>query len=146
MARTFEEKLVKYLVDEYCQGDRKEFAERVGYYKSQVDGWIDGGVKPHKATIRWLLSSVIAPEFKVAAEFKHVDFDAAKDIRPELRKVLGSALKISRNSFLRCEKDPCSAYSALIKYVTPKIAASGRSIQGCSPSSCSIILVPLICG
>ena len=39
MARTFEEKLVKYLVDEYCQGDRKEFAERVGYYKSQV--WTD---------------------------------------------------------------------------------------------------------
>ena len=30
MASTFEEKLVKYLVDEYCQGDRKEFAERVG--------------------------------------------------------------------------------------------------------------------
>ncbi len=44
MARTFEEKLVKYLVDEYCQGDRKEFAERVGYYKSQV-GRVELGPK-----------------------------------------------------------------------------------------------------
>ena len=89
MARTFESQLVEHLVDNYFGGERADFAERTGYYKHQVDAWIAGVNKPQKATIRHLLSSCIAPEFQVVAEFKHVDMDQKSHIRPELRKALG---------------------------------------------------------
>lgn len=88
--RTFESQLVEYLVDSHFDGDRLAFAEQVGYYKGQVDAWISGRTKPQKATLRWLMSATIAPEFRVAAEFQHVDFDAQNEIMSELRRVLGS--------------------------------------------------------
>jgi hypothetical protein len=93
--RTFESQLVEYLVDNYFAGDRNSFAAGTGYYKSQVDAWISGKRKPQKATMRWLLSSTIAPEFRVAAEFKHVDLDSESDIAPALRGVLGDHQKHS---------------------------------------------------
>jgi hypothetical protein len=89
MKKTFESQLVEYLVHQYFDGNRADFAERSGYYKGQVDSWIEARTKPQKATMRWLLSSAIAPEFRVAAEFKHVDFDKIEDIRPTLNKMLG---------------------------------------------------------
>lgn len=95
MRKTFESQLVEYLVNQYFGGDRVEFAERSGYYKGQVDNWIEAKTKPQKATMRWLLSSAIAPEFRVAVEFKHVDFDNVEDIRPALRKMLGAHQKHS---------------------------------------------------
>ena len=90
MKRTFESQLIEYLVEQYFAGDRAGFADRTGYYKGQVDAWISGRTKPQKATMRWLMSSTIAPEFRVAAEFKHVDFDSAADISSVLRGVLGT--------------------------------------------------------
>ncbi|MDR7192011.1 hypothetical protein [Luteimonas terrae] len=89
MKKSFESQLVEYLVTNYFDGGRAEFAEHTGYYKVQVDNWIGGKNKPQKATVRHLLSSCIAPEFRVAAEFKHVDIDLASQIRPELKKALG---------------------------------------------------------
>lgn len=87
--KTFEASLVEYLMTEYFDKDLERFAEQAGYTKQQLESWRTGARKPQKATVRWLLSSTIAPEFKVACEFSPIDFAAKKDIRPGLSKALG---------------------------------------------------------
>lgn len=84
----FEAELVKYLADEFYEGDLGALAKRTGYAKQQIDLWVKGKRKPYKATLRWLLSSTIAPEFKVVAEFAPVEIDSDADIRKSLRAVL----------------------------------------------------------
>lgn len=88
--KTFEAALVQYLIDEYFDGDAGKFSGHTEYSKQQIDYWRKGQKKPQKATIRWLLSSTLAPEFRVASEFHPVNFSAAADIRPGITKALGS--------------------------------------------------------
>ncbi|WP_369977402.1 hypothetical protein [Xanthomonas bundabergensis] len=92
--RNFEALLVEHLVDEYFDGDTQRFAEHTGYSRTQVTRWCAGEIKPQKATVRWLLSTTIAPEFRVAAEFKPVAFATAK----EISKVLAAALGAHKNA------------------------------------------------
>jgi len=87
--KSFEAGLVEYLIQEYFEGDSKRFAEQVGYTKQQVGFWLRGEKKPQKATLRWMLSSTIAPEFKVACEFFPIDFSSKDFIRAELKRALG---------------------------------------------------------
>jgi hypothetical protein len=84
----FESAFVLHLIDEYYGGNVDAFAARVGYTKQQIGTWCSGKRKPQKATLRWLLSTTIAPEFKVAAEFKPVSFATKASIRPTMRDVL----------------------------------------------------------
>ncbi len=79
--------LVSYLIKEYFNGDAGRFSKHVQYPKQQVDAWCEGR-KPQKATIRWLLSATIAPEFRVATEFAPVEFKSKSDIRRTLRTAL----------------------------------------------------------
>lgn len=87
--RNFEAELVEHLADQYFGGKLAALAERSGYAKHQLESWVSGKRKPHKATLRWLLSSTIAPEFKVVAEFAPIDIHAEKDIRKNLSTALG---------------------------------------------------------
>jgi transcriptional regulator with XRE-family HTH domain len=88
-SKSFEASLVEYLVQEYFEGDIKRFSEQVGYSKQQIGFWLRGEKKPQKATLRWMLSSTIAPEFKVACEFFPIYFSSKDQIRGQLREALG---------------------------------------------------------
>jgi hypothetical protein len=85
----FEAELIEYLADEFFDTDLGAFAKRTGYTKQQIDLWAKGKRKPHKATIRWLIYSTIAPEFRVVTEFAPVSIQTVEEIRPSLRGVLG---------------------------------------------------------
>jgi hypothetical protein len=86
--RNFEAELVEYLSGEFFDKDLGALAKRTGYSKQQVELWSKGARKPRKATIRWMLYSTIAPEFKVATEFAPIDIQSEGQIRAQLRAVL----------------------------------------------------------
>lgn len=87
--RNFEAELVEYLANEFFDEDLGALAQRTGYSKQQIDLWVKGARKPRKATVRWLLYSTIAPEFRVVTEFAPVDIQSEAKIRADLRAVLG---------------------------------------------------------
>jgi len=87
--QSFEAEIVEYLAGEFFDGDLGAIAERTGYSKQQIDSWVKGKRKPRKATVRWILYSTIAPEFRVVAEFAPVDIHSENKIREHLRSVLG---------------------------------------------------------
>jgi hypothetical protein len=87
--RNFEAELVEYLSNEFFENDLGALATRTGYSRQQIESWVRGTRKPHKATVRWLLSSTIAPEFRVATEFAPIDIQSEGQIRANLRAVLG---------------------------------------------------------
>lgn len=84
----FEAGLVDYLVREHFNGDSGEFARHTGYAKQQIEYWRSGSKKPHKSTLRWLLSTTIAPEFRVAVEFIPIVIASRSDISRTLRVAL----------------------------------------------------------
>jgi transcriptional regulator with XRE-family HTH domain len=84
---SFETDFVKYIVNEYFNGDAARLASQSGYSKQQIDNWLKGQHKPQKNTIRWLLSVTIAPEFKVINEFFAVNFSVEKEILGVLNKM-----------------------------------------------------------
>ena len=80
--------LVEYLIADYFDGDPKRFAAQVGYTEQQVKHWRQGTHKPQKATLRWMLSSTIAPELKVACEFAPVHILSKTKIAGALKAAL----------------------------------------------------------
>ena len=86
----FESQLVGYLLKEYFAGDVDTFVQRIGYSKKQVEAWCSGRRRPQKPTLRWLLSSTLAPEFKVAAEFARVELTSIGAISSQLKTALGA--------------------------------------------------------
>jgi hypothetical protein len=87
--KPFTAELIDYLIDEYFDDDIKRFCARTTYTAQQVEFWRRGTKKPHAATLRWLLSTTLAPEFAVACEFKKVDLSLKKNISKELNGALG---------------------------------------------------------
>lgn len=87
-APSFEAGLVDYLVREHFNGDSGEFARHTQYTKQQIEYWRSGSKKPQKSTLRWLLSTTIAPEFRVAAEFEPIEITS----RNEISKIVRGAL------------------------------------------------------
>lgn len=85
----FESQLVDYLINEYFEKDINKFVSSTGYTKQQIETWRSGKRRPRKATVRWLLSSTIAPEFKIVSEFAEVDINSASEIRSKLKSALG---------------------------------------------------------
>ena len=86
IGESFEAQLISYLIKEYFQGDAGKLATRSGYTKQQIDYWRTGTHKPQNASLRWLLSKTIAPEFKVVCEFFPVNFTKKGSVRSELDK------------------------------------------------------------
>ena len=86
----FDTLLVEHLIAEYFDGDSALLAKRSGFSKQQIESWRNGSKKPRKSTIRWLLSTTIAPEFKVACEFSPIDVSQIKEVRKKLANVLGT--------------------------------------------------------
>jgi hypothetical protein len=85
----FESELVSYLIKTYFDKDVAKFAAHTGYTKQQINYWHTGQRKPQSATLRWLISTTIAPEFQVVCEFKPVSIHLKKNISAELTKALG---------------------------------------------------------
>lgn len=91
--QSFESQLVEYLVREYFHGDSGALAAQTQYSKQQVEYWLSGTHKPRRATLRWLLSTTIAPEFKVACEFVPVDFATDSEIHKTVCEILNGYTK-----------------------------------------------------
>lgn len=89
----FESSLIDYLINEYFDGNSAEFAKYTKYSKQQVDAWRKGDRKPHKSTIRWMLSATLAPEFKVVAEFVPFEITNESGIRSSLTETLSGHTK-----------------------------------------------------
>ena len=87
--KQFTAELIDYLVCEYFDNDEKKFGARTNYTLQQVRTWRAGTKKPHAATLRWLLSATLAPEFSVACEFKKVKLTAKSEISSQLDAALG---------------------------------------------------------
>jgi len=87
--KPFENELVEYLVREYFSGSTKAIADHTRYAKHQIDSWFQGAHRPQNGTLRYLLSSVIAPELKIVCEFSPVSFrESGGGIREQLRQAL----------------------------------------------------------
>jgi hypothetical protein len=86
--KSFAAQLVGYLIADYFDGDVGRFAAATQYTKQQVDGWRTGLRTPQRATLRWLLSATVAPEFKVASEFSPVEFSTKGEISKKLKNAL----------------------------------------------------------
>ena len=86
----FESQLVSYLLKEYFGDNVDAFVQRIGYSKKQVEAWCSGHRRPQKPTLRWMLSSTLAPEFKVAAEFAKVELTSVGVISSQLKAALGA--------------------------------------------------------
>ena len=88
--KQFTGELIDYLVCEYFDDDEKRFSARTNYTLQQVRSWRAGTKKPQAATLRWLLSATLAPEFSVACEFKKVKLNTKSEISSELAVALGT--------------------------------------------------------
>jgi hypothetical protein len=93
--KSFENELIDYLFKNYYSADIKRLSNITGYTKQQLNQWITGARKPRLATMRYILSKTIAPEFTVVCELEPMLFSSKADIRPELQRVLGEHQKKS---------------------------------------------------
>ncbi len=85
----FTSQLVRFLVDQYYGGELATLAESTGYSKQQIKSWMAGERKPRAATLRYLMSKTLAPEFTVVCEYEPIRVDSSGEIGPELSRVLG---------------------------------------------------------
>lgn len=79
-------KVVKYIIDEYYNGDVEIASNIAGFTRDQVLSWINGDIIPQKQTVSYLIHSVFVPEFKVIVEFG--EFDGLRPILTQLRVML----------------------------------------------------------
>lgn len=86
---SFASQLVDFLVKQYFDGNVNALADSSGYNKRQIVAWINGERTPRDSTLRYLMSTTIAPEFTVVCEYAPVQIDKASDIGGELGRVLG---------------------------------------------------------
>jgi len=76
---------VKYLIEEYWQGDLKKVCEVTGYSITQLSDWIGGERCPQKVTIEYLMHTALVPEFKVIVEFG--TFDSGEKVLTQLKEL-----------------------------------------------------------
>nr|WP_067287224.1 hypothetical protein [Marinobacterium profundum] len=77
--------LVKYLIDEYFEGDFRSASDITGCSVQQLTEWADGKVQPQKQTVEYLMHKIFVPEFKVIVEYG--EFDSTEEVRYQLRKL-----------------------------------------------------------
>jgi len=80
--------ILKYLVDEYFNGNPENVRNVTGYTIQQIQSWLSGERQPQKQTVEYFIHCALAPEFKVVVEFAH--FKPEEDLRPQLRTALGT--------------------------------------------------------
>jgi hypothetical protein len=85
--------IVRYLVEQYYEGDASEAAGAAGFASHQVTSWIEGRSKPQTKNIGRLMHRTFAPEFMVIAEYKPID--ASGRIQNQLKKILKGHEKAS---------------------------------------------------
>ena len=78
--------IIKYLIDQYLQGNIEEASNLTGYTQQQLNQWTTGERTPQRQTIDYLIHKIFVPEFKVIVEFGEID--SAGDIRSQLRSLL----------------------------------------------------------
>jgi hypothetical protein len=78
--------IVKYLVDERCEGNVEKAADLIGCSDKQISDWLNGAICPQKQTIEYIIHKLFVPEFKVIVEFGK--FDPTKPVLPQLRNLL----------------------------------------------------------
>jgi hypothetical protein len=61
--------IVKYLLDEFYDGDAAKAAKATGHTKQQLEWWLAKKHQPHKAVVSRLIFFAAVPEFKVITEF-----------------------------------------------------------------------------
>jgi len=86
----FTSELVQYLLSEYFNGDIDLFAKHVGYGKGQLKSWKDGRTRPQSKTIRWILSSVLTPNFSAICEYSVFDCKSESEISSRLGEIFGA--------------------------------------------------------
>lgn len=84
----FESNLIDYLIKEYFDDNIAAFAAHTGYLRQHIEAWRNGDRKPQKATVRWLMSATLAPEFKVVAEFSPIEISKVSEIRGAITSAL----------------------------------------------------------
>jgi hypothetical protein len=75
--------IVKYLVDEYCEGSVKKAA---GYSENQIGDWLSGARCPQKQTIEFIIHTIFVPEFKVIVEFG--ELNSTEPLLTQIRNLL----------------------------------------------------------
>lgn len=78
--------IIKYLIDQYLQGNIEEASNLTGYTQQQLNQWTTGERTPQRQTIDYLIHKIFVPEFKVIVEFGEID--SAGEIRSQLRSLL----------------------------------------------------------
>jgi hypothetical protein len=61
--------IVKYLVDEFYDGDAGAAAKATGHTKQQLNWWLTKKHQPHKINVSRLIFYAVIPQFKVITEF-----------------------------------------------------------------------------
>jgi hypothetical protein len=61
--------IVKYLVDEFYDGDAGAAAKATGHTKQQLYWWLTKKHQPHKINVSRLIFYAVIPQFKVITEF-----------------------------------------------------------------------------
>jgi len=82
--------IVKYLVDEFYDGDAGRAAIATGHTKQQINWWLTKTHQPHKANVGRLIFFGVVPEFKVITEFALIKQPTPKTT---LHKRLATILK-----------------------------------------------------
>ncbi len=79
--------ILKFVIDEYYQGDPKNAATATGYSIAQINAWLSGKHEPQKTKIEFIIQCAFVPEFKVIAEFFVYDYQ--KPLQTQLKQMLG---------------------------------------------------------
>ena len=78
--------ILRFIIDEYYNGDMDKLADDTGYTKGQIEAWKSGSTQPQRGTIEYLFHCIFTCEFTVIAEYAKID--PAQKIRAQLRKIM----------------------------------------------------------
>jgi len=78
--------ILKYLMDEYYEGDIEKIVNATGYSRGQINDWLNGMRCPQKQTIEYIIHMAFVPEFTVITEFK--EFKSDEPVLTQLKIML----------------------------------------------------------
>ena len=78
--------VVRYIVNEYFDGDVSIAADKTHCSVNQLQSWIDDRRNPQKQTVEYLIHCCFTPEFKVVVEYAEFDSNAA--VQTQLKEML----------------------------------------------------------
>ena len=91
MATLNRSRIVRYLLENYFEGDAGKLANATDYTVQQVNDWLRNVHEPRASTIEWIIHCALAPEFKIIAEFAPFEpSDDSTSRRQKIDKMLAS--------------------------------------------------------